>query len=307
VEVCLPSDYVAQAITNERKQVVFDQQQGIPEGYVAMDIGPETVNQYRLLVRNARTVLWNGPMGAIDTPVVELDGQRTMPFEAGTAALLDELVALTTAHAAEGALTLVLGGELGSYVHHKGLARYVSHVSLDSRSWLQYLSGKQLHSYHTWLQDEEQARVVVKVLREKDYYQSDGEAYVVERPVYTPVYRRVDEQGNIIDESAPVAVAPQQPVVYVNAEAAKPQNNVYVNAEVVKPQESVYANLADVQVQHAAGTQSQPSTVGQKSGLGLNVNVTGPGGQQRTVASATVGAKAGGKEEKKGFVGSLFG
>ena len=108
----------------------------------AMDIGPDTVNQYRALVRDARTVLWNGPMGAIDVPVVEQDGQRTFPFEAGTAALLDELVELTKAHAAEGALTLVLGGDLGGFVHHKGLARYVSHVSPDSRSWLQYLSGR---------------------------------------------------------------------------------------------------------------------------------------------------------------------
>ena len=108
----------------------------------AMDIGPDTVNQYRALVRDARTVLWNGPMGAIDVPVVEQDGQRTFPFEAGTTALLDELVELTKAHAAEGALTLVLGGDLGGFVHHKGLARYVSHVSPDSRSWLQYLSGR---------------------------------------------------------------------------------------------------------------------------------------------------------------------
>ena len=137
----------------------------------------------------------------------------------------------------------------------------------------------------------------VTVLREKDYYQSDGEAYVVERPVYTPVYRRVDEQGNIIDEGAPVAVAQeQQQVVYVNTEAAQAQ-----------PQDSVYANLGAVQVQHAAGTQSQPSTVGQKGGLGFNVNVSGPNGQQRTVASATVGAKAGGKDEKKGGLVNLFG
>ena len=97
----------------------------------------------------------------------------------------------------------------------------------------------------------------VTVLREKDCYQSDGEAYVVERPVYTPVYRRVDEQGNIIDEGAPVAQEQQQ-VVYVNAEAAKPQGNVYVNTEAAKPQDSVYANVGDLQ---------------------LNVNVSGPDGQ----------------------------
>jgi len=330
VDVYLPSDYVAQATNNDRKEVVFDQTSGIPEGFIAMDIGPETVNQYRALLREARTVLWNGPMGAIDTAVVEQDDKRTYPFEAGTAALLDELVALTSAQAANGALTLIVGGQLGYFVNHRGLARYVSHVSLDSRSWLQYLSGKQLHSYHTWLQDEEQARVRVVVLREKDYYQSDGEAYVVERPVYTPVYKRVDEQGNIIDEQ-PQQVVIEEQLVQPTPEQQElvppPQpEGVYINLGAGAG--DVYANVGDVNVtaepvglvvdtgvnmkpQHVPpppppGAHSQPSTVGQKGGLGfgVNVNVSGPGGEHH--ASATVGAKAGGKGEKKGGLLSIF-
>lgn len=145
------------------------------------------------------------------------------------------------------------------------------------------------------------------MLREKDTYQSDGEAYVVERPVYTPIYRRVDEQGNIIDE--PAATQQVVQLVELAPEQQIQQPVVYANTEVQPQQDSVYANIGQLEVQHADGTHSQPPTVGQKGGLGIgiDVNLSGPNGQQRTVASATVGAKAGGKEEKKGGLSAIFG
>jgi phosphoglycerate kinase len=102
----------------------------IPEGWMALDIGPRTVDLYREILVGARTVLWNGPMG-----VAEIEEFRT-----GT-----EGVARALAEATErGAVTVVGGGDSAAALSDLGLDHAVSHVSTGGGASLEFLEGRPL-------------------------------------------------------------------------------------------------------------------------------------------------------------------
>ena len=103
----------------------------IPDGWMGLDIGPETTQRFVEAVLSSRTVLWNGPMG-----VFEMDA-----FAKGTNAVAD---ALAEATSESGAFTLIGGGDSVAAINKAGLADKVSYVSTGGGAMLEYLEGKEL-------------------------------------------------------------------------------------------------------------------------------------------------------------------
>jgi len=100
----------------------------IPDGFEGLDIGPDTARKYAEIVRGAGTVVWNGPMGVFEMP----------PFDAGTKAVADAVAAAT----AQGAITIIGGGDSAAAVEQLGYADRVSHVSTGGGASLEMLEGK---------------------------------------------------------------------------------------------------------------------------------------------------------------------
>ncbi|NKY51244.1 phosphoglycerate kinase [Nocardia vermiculata] len=127
----LPVDIVAAAkfaADAETKTVAADE---IPDGWMGLDIGPESAKRFAALLTEARTVFWNGPMG-----VFEFEA-----FAAGTRAVAEALVTAT----GKGAFTVVGGGDSAAAVRTLGLPEDgFSHISTGGGASLEYLEGKQL-------------------------------------------------------------------------------------------------------------------------------------------------------------------
>ncbi len=106
-----------------QKQVVPAGQ--IPDGYEGLDIGPETATRYADIVRQAKTVVWNGPMGVFEMP----------PFDAGTQAVAQAVAE------SEG-ISMIGGGDSAAAVDQLGFADQVSHVSTGGGASLAMLEGR---------------------------------------------------------------------------------------------------------------------------------------------------------------------
>jgi phosphoglycerate kinase len=99
----------------------------IPEGWMALDIGPKTREAFAVIIRGARTILWNGPMGVFETP----------PFHEGT-------WAVATAVAASGGTSIIGGGDTAAAVVQAGVSDKMSHISTGGGASLEFLEGKEL-------------------------------------------------------------------------------------------------------------------------------------------------------------------
>ncbi len=95
-----------------------------------MDIGIETVAHFANALRDARTIIWNGPMGVFEEP----------PFDQGTIG-----IARAVAEAADrGAVVIVGGGDSVSAVTRAGVAEHITHISTGGGATLEFLAGKEL-------------------------------------------------------------------------------------------------------------------------------------------------------------------
>jgi phosphoglycerate kinase len=130
VNLHIPVDaIVADAFSNDAnfKTVKADI---IEDGWMGLDIGPESMKTLSQVVENSKTVLWNGPMGVFEMP----------NFAAGTKAIADALVVATK----KGAFTLVGGGDSVAAINQLNLADQVSYVSTGGGALLEYMEGKVL-------------------------------------------------------------------------------------------------------------------------------------------------------------------
>jgi len=128
-KLVLPSDHlVSESLeaTSPTEVVVGPE---IPEGGIGIDIGPSTVAEYARIVREAGTVVWNGPMGKFEDE----------PFRKGTLGVAEAMAGST-------GVTVVGGGETAEAVERFGFADKVSHVSTGGGAFLECLEGKSFNS-----------------------------------------------------------------------------------------------------------------------------------------------------------------
>jgi phosphoglycerate kinase len=130
VQIHLPSDAVLadKFDNNANRQICAID--GIPEGWMGLDIGENSIAAYKEVIRASKTILWNGPMG-----VFEMEN-----FARGTKEVALELAEVTK----KGVFTLIGGGDSVAAINKYELADQVSYVSTGGGAMLEYLEGKVL-------------------------------------------------------------------------------------------------------------------------------------------------------------------
>jgi phosphoglycerate kinase len=130
-KIVLPVDSVVAA--ELREGVATQSVKGdVPENMMGLDIGPQTRQLFSDYIAKARTIVWNGPMGAFETK----------PFDAGTLELARRMADAT----ARGAITVIGGGDSAAAVEQAGLAERMTHISTGGGASLEFLEGKRFET-----------------------------------------------------------------------------------------------------------------------------------------------------------------
>jgi phosphoglycerate kinase len=128
VKLILPVDQVlADKFDNDAHTESADIDSG-KDGFMGLDIGPESIELLSKVIMNSKTILWNGPMGVFEMP----------SFQKGTVSIAKAIAKST----ADGAFSLVGGGDSVAAVNKFGLADQVSYVSTGGGAMLEYIEGK---------------------------------------------------------------------------------------------------------------------------------------------------------------------
>jgi phosphoglycerate kinase len=128
VKILLPQDSVIADKFDNAANTRFCDNKSIPDGWMGLDIGEEAARDFSAVIRNSKTILWNGPMG-----VFEMSN-----FQNGTKAVADAVAEATQG----GAFSLVGGGDSVAAVNKFGYADKVSYVSTGGGAMLEYFEGK---------------------------------------------------------------------------------------------------------------------------------------------------------------------
>ena len=130
-KLVLPVDQrIADAFSNDAAQELAPASSDVPPGWQSLDIGPQTIEEFAQEIAGARTVVWNGPMGVFEMP----------NFALGTVGVARAVAEAT----AEGATTIIGGGDSAAAVEQAGLAAQMSHISTGGGASLELLEGKAL-------------------------------------------------------------------------------------------------------------------------------------------------------------------
>ncbi|MCX7570153.1 phosphoglycerate kinase [Tumebacillus sp. DT12] len=129
VMVFLPEDLVvaSEFKADAEHKIVDAELEGVPDGWMALDIGPKSMKTFDLVVKRSNTVIWNGPMG-----VFEMEA-----FAKGTNAVAESVAKCT-------GTTIVGGGDSVAAVEKSGLADQMTHISTGGGASLEFLEGKAL-------------------------------------------------------------------------------------------------------------------------------------------------------------------
>ena len=131
VEFVLPVDFVtADKFAEDATVGAATVAEGIPDGWMGLDIGPKSAEQFAKVISESNLIVWNGPAG-----VFEFEN-----FAKGTKALMDAVVARTAA----GGITIIGGGDTATCCAKWGTEEKVSHVSTGGGASLELLEGKVL-------------------------------------------------------------------------------------------------------------------------------------------------------------------
>ena len=130
VNLYLPSDSINADAFDNNANTALSKVDGVQDGFMGLDIGEETVSLFSEVIKNSATILWNGPMG-----VFEMEN-----FSNGTKAIADAIVDAT----ANGAFSLVGGGDSVAAINKYEMSERVSYVSTGGGAMLEYLEGKTL-------------------------------------------------------------------------------------------------------------------------------------------------------------------
>lgn len=130
VQILLPIDSIIADKFDNDAHTQIAENNNIPDGWLGLDIGNKAIEEFCATIQKAKTILWNGPMGVFEMP----------SFQNGT-----KQIALSIAEAtANGAFSLVGGGDSVAAVNQFGLADKVSYVSTGGGAMLEYFEGKTL-------------------------------------------------------------------------------------------------------------------------------------------------------------------
>ncbi|SHK87734.1 phosphoglycerate kinase [Hymenobacter psychrotolerans] len=130
VNLMLPTDsLIADKFANDAQTKVASNSE-IPDGWMGLDLGPESSKAFAEVVRQSKTILWNGPMG-----VFEMSN-----FAKGTRAVAKAIAEATEA----GAFSLIGGGDSAAAVNQMGFSEQVSYISTGGGALLEYMEGKEL-------------------------------------------------------------------------------------------------------------------------------------------------------------------
>lgn len=127
VKLYLPEDVVVATEFKEDAESKVAPASRIPADWMGMDIGPMAIDAFSNVIKGAKTIIWNGPMGVFEMP----------KFAVGTKAIAKAL-------AESGATTIVGGGDSAAAVEQMGFADKMSHVSTGGGASLEFLEGKTL-------------------------------------------------------------------------------------------------------------------------------------------------------------------
>eukprot|EP01123_Difflugia_compressa_P010266 TRINITY_DN3718_c0_g1_i1.p1 TRINITY_DN3718_c0_g1~~TRINITY_DN3718_c0_g1_i1.p1 ORF type:complete len:417 (+),score=109.72 TRINITY_DN3718_c0_g1_i1:60-1310(+) len=131
VTIHFPVDWViADKFSDTAEKKIVSRKEGIPDGWMGLDIGPESRQQFIEVVLRANTILWNGPMGVFEFP----------SFAEGTKAVLDALITATS----KGATTVVGGGDSAACAAQYNAEDKVGHVSTGGGASMELLEGREL-------------------------------------------------------------------------------------------------------------------------------------------------------------------
>ena len=124
----LPTDHVCGTQFSKTGGDIEVFEDSIKDGYMGLDIGPKTQSRYGELISQAKTIVWNGPMGVFEWP----------PFRIGTSSVARSIARATEA----GATSIVGGGDSAAAVEKFGVADAMSHVSTGGGASIEMLEGK---------------------------------------------------------------------------------------------------------------------------------------------------------------------
>ncbi len=127
VPLLLPVDHMVATAIDSAEGARIVESEDVPDGLLGVDIGPETQKLYAAKIAEAKTIVWNGPMGVFEVP----------EFAEGT-------FAIARAVAASEATSIIGGGDSVSAIKKSGVADKVSHISTGGGASLEYLEGKVL-------------------------------------------------------------------------------------------------------------------------------------------------------------------
>ncbi|MCS4489285.1 phosphoglycerate kinase [Corynebacterium sp. ES2794-CONJ1] len=130
-KLVLPVDLVSASHFAQDAETKIVERDSIPEGWMSLDVGPETVKKYAAVIKEAKTIFWNGPMG-----VFEFEA-----FSKGTKGIAEAIIDATSG----GAFSVVGGGDSAAAVRSLGLKEEgFSHISTGGGASLEFLEGKEL-------------------------------------------------------------------------------------------------------------------------------------------------------------------
>merc|ERR1719230_197271 len=132
VKIHLPTDYVcADKFAEDAKTTIRTQKEGIDEGWMGLDIGPESIKANSEVIKRSKTLFWNGPQGVFEMK----------PFAKGSLQMLDDIIDATAA----GATSVAGGGDTVALLNSiAGAEEKLSHVSTGGGASLELVEGKQL-------------------------------------------------------------------------------------------------------------------------------------------------------------------
>lgn len=129
-KLILPIDHIiADKFENEANKM-NTQDQSIPDGFMGMDIGEKSIELFKNIILESKTILWNGPMGVFEMP----------SFSKGTFAVAEYIAKATK----QGGFSAVGGGDSVAAINQSGFAKDISYISTGGGAMLEYLEGKTL-------------------------------------------------------------------------------------------------------------------------------------------------------------------